>query len=58
MVPASAEFFSAVREVCDETGALMMVDEVQARLGRCYPLAVECMFAPESSMGFVQTWSC
>lgn len=29
-MPATPEFFSAVRELCDETGALMMVDEVQA----------------------------
>lgn len=31
-MPASAEYFSAVRELCDETGALMMVDEVQVNL--------------------------
>ena len=29
VVPASKEYFSAVRMLCDETGALMMVDEVQ-----------------------------
>lgn len=28
-MPATPEFFSTVRELCDETGALMMVDEVQ-----------------------------
>lgn len=32
MVPATPEFFSAVRELCDETGALMIVDEVQVIL--------------------------
>lgn len=31
VVPATPEFFSAVRELCDETGALMIVDEVQVR---------------------------
>lgn len=31
VVPATPEFFSAVRELCDETGALMMVDEVQVK---------------------------
>ena len=30
-MPATPEFFSAVRELCDETGALMIVDEVQVR---------------------------
>lgn len=29
VVPATPEFFLAVRELCDETGALMIVDEVQ-----------------------------
>lgn len=29
VVPATEQYFSAVREVCNETGALMMVDEVQ-----------------------------
>lgn len=29
VVPAAPEFFSAVRDLCDETGALMIVDEVQ-----------------------------
>lgn len=31
VVPATPEFFSAVRELCDETGALMIVDEVQVQ---------------------------
>ena len=34
VVPASKEYFSAVRMLCDETGALMMVDEVQTGIGR------------------------
>lgn len=29
VVPATQEYFAAVRKLCDETGALMMVDEVQ-----------------------------
>lgn len=33
MVPATEQYFSAVREVCNETGALMMVDEVQVSSG-------------------------
>ena len=32
--PAGAEYFSAVRRICDEHGVLMMVDEVQTGLGR------------------------
>ena len=32
--PAGAEYFRAVRELCDERGVLMMVDEVQTGLGR------------------------
>lgn len=32
--PAGAEYFHAVRELCDERGLLMMVDEVQTGLGR------------------------
>ena len=32
--PAGAEYFRAVRELCDERGILMMVDEVQTGLGR------------------------
>ena len=37
--PATEEYFRAVREVCDEVGALMMVDEIQtgfARTGRWF----------------------
>jgi acetylornithine/N-succinyldiaminopimelate aminotransferase len=33
--PATAEYFRAVRRLCDERGALFMVDEVQTGLGRC-----------------------
>lgn len=33
--PASAEYFQAVRRLCDERGILFMVDEVQTGLGRC-----------------------
>ena len=32
--PAGAEYFAAVRRICDERGVLMMVDEVQTGLGR------------------------
>jgi acetylornithine/N-succinyldiaminopimelate aminotransferase len=32
--PASADYFQAVRRLCDERGLLMMVDEVQTGLGR------------------------
>jgi acetylornithine/N-succinyldiaminopimelate aminotransferase len=32
--PASAEYFQAVRRLCDERGLLFMVDEVQTGLGR------------------------
>ena len=32
--PASFEFLKAVRELCDETGALMICDEVQTGMGR------------------------
>ncbi len=37
--PASEEYFRAVRDLCDEVGALMMVDEIQtgfARTGRWF----------------------
>eukprot|EP00903_Cladosiphon_okamuranus_P005565 g5540.t1 len=34
VVPATPEFFSTVRKLCDETGALMIVDEVQTGVGR------------------------
>ena len=32
--PAGADYFRAVRRICDERGVLMMVDEVQTGLGR------------------------
>ena len=32
--PATLEFFAEVRKICTETGALMMVDEVQTGVGR------------------------
>jgi acetylornithine/succinyldiaminopimelate/putrescine aminotransferase len=32
--PSSAEFFATVRRICDDRGALLMVDEVQTGLGR------------------------
>ena len=32
--PATAEYFQAVRRLCDERGVLLMVDEVQTGLGR------------------------
>ncbi|MDQ3569889.1 MAG: acetylornithine/succinylornithine family transaminase [Actinomycetota bacterium] len=32
--PASPEFFTAVRRICDDRGALLVVDEVQTGLGR------------------------
>ena len=32
--PATREFFHGIRALCDERGALMMVDEVQTGLGR------------------------
>ncbi|CAM9233816.1 unnamed protein product [Chrysoparadoxa australica] len=34
IVPATKEYFHAVRDICDETGALMMCDEVQVGMGR------------------------
>lgn len=34
VVPASGEYFRGVRELCDERGLLLMVDEVQTGLGR------------------------
>jgi predicted acetylornithine/succinylornithine family transaminase len=33
--PATAEYLQGVRRLCDERGALLMVDEVQTGLGRC-----------------------
>ena len=32
--PVSQEFFSAARELCDRTGALLVADEIQCGLGR------------------------
>jgi acetylornithine/LysW-gamma-L-lysine aminotransferase len=32
--PGSADYFQAVRELCDETGALLIIDEVQTGFGR------------------------
>lgn len=32
--PGDSEFFSEVRRLCDQTGALMIVDEVQTGIGR------------------------
>jgi predicted acetylornithine/succinylornithine family transaminase len=32
--PATADYFQAIRRLCDERGLLMMVDEVQTGLGR------------------------
>ena len=32
--PATAEYFRAVREICDDAGALMMVDEIQTGFAR------------------------
>jgi acetylornithine/N-succinyldiaminopimelate aminotransferase len=32
--PAGADYFQAVRQLCDERGVLFMVDEIQAGLGR------------------------
>ena len=32
--PGSAHYFQAVRQICDETGALLIIDEVQTGFGR------------------------
>ena len=32
--PGTKEYFAAARQICDETGALLMVDEVQTGIGR------------------------
>lgn len=32
--PGSAAYFQAVRQICDETGALLIIDEVQTGFGR------------------------
>lgn len=34
IVPGSADFFQTIRDLCDETGALMICDEVQIGMGR------------------------
>ena len=34
ITPATSEFFQAARALCDETGALLMADEVQTGMGR------------------------
>ncbi|MCE5296203.1 MAG: acetylornithine transaminase [Euryarchaeota archaeon] len=34
VIPASKEFISTARDLCDDTGALMIVDEVQTGIGR------------------------
>lgn len=34
IVPGKPEFFQTVRDLCDETGALMICDEVQVGMGR------------------------
>lgn len=33
--PATADYFQAVRRLCDERGILLIVDEIQTGLGRC-----------------------
>ena len=34
IIPGDAAFFAKARELCDEAGALLMIDEVQAGMGR------------------------
>jgi predicted acetylornithine/succinylornithine family transaminase len=34
IIPATKEFFQAVRDKCDEVGALMIADEIQCGIGR------------------------
>jgi acetylornithine/N-succinyldiaminopimelate aminotransferase len=34
IIPGDAEFFTTVRQICDETDALMICDEVQVGMGR------------------------
>jgi acetylornithine/N-succinyldiaminopimelate aminotransferase len=34
ILPGDADFFTTVRQICDETGALMICDEVQVGMGR------------------------
>ncbi len=33
--PATAEYMAAVREICDDRGILLILDEVQTGIGRC-----------------------
>jgi acetylornithine/N-succinyldiaminopimelate aminotransferase len=34
IIPGDKEFFARIRQICDETGALMICDEVQVGMGR------------------------
>jgi len=34
IIPGNADFFAAARQLCDETGALLICDEVQVGMGR------------------------
>jgi acetylornithine/N-succinyldiaminopimelate aminotransferase len=34
IIPGQPEFFQTIRDICDETGALMICDEVQVGMGR------------------------
>eukprot|EP00522_Entomoneis_paludosa_P018046 CAMPEP_0172441494 /NCGR_PEP_ID=MMETSP1065-20121228/2043_1 /TAXON_ID=265537 /ORGANISM="Amphiprora paludosa, Strain CCMP125" /LENGTH=481 /DNA_ID=CAMNT_0013190899 /DNA_START=91 /DNA_END=1536 /DNA_ORIENTATION=- len=34
IIPGDKAFFKTIREICDDTGALMMMDEVQVGMGR------------------------
>lgn len=34
IIPGDADFFAKARELCDKHGALLMIDEVQAGMGR------------------------
>ena len=38
IVPAPAGFLAAAREICDASGALLVIDEVQSGIGRTGPL--------------------
>lgn len=53
-MPATPEFFSTVRELCDETGALMIVDEVQVRLAGRPPAAA--IRPQDSELGVPYQW--
>jgi len=44
--PGTAEFFETVRALCDETGALMVCDEVQTGMGRTGTLWAHEHFGP------------